>query len=73
MLLINRFRQKSTVFIKGVIVSFSFVKSGEGIAIIANKGYNLCVGNVIFDFKYIDFSGMRAKILFHRLQTMNHL
>ena len=59
------------------------IKSGKGIANIDNKEYNLDVGNVLFIFKnetlriipdkdfeylYIDFTGMRADILFQRFQ-----
>ena len=59
------------------------IKSGKGIANIKNKEYNLDVGDVLFVFRdetvsviadgfceymYIDFSGMRAEILFQRFR-----
>lgn len=59
------------------------VKSGNGIANIGKMEYNLDVGNLIFAFNgeeisvtadegceymYIDFSGMRAELLFQRFQ-----
>lgn len=59
------------------------IKSGKGVANIENKEYNFDAGNLIFvfngeemfvtadekcEYMYIDFSGMRAELLFQRFQ-----